>query len=75
MARLNRFLLTTAASLLLMAQQYPVWAAADERTGALERAVEENRGDANLRLRLAEAYSSAGRTEEAIEQYRNSNRG
>lgn len=70
MARLNRFLLTTAASLLLMAQQYPVWAAADERTGALERAVEENRGDANLRLRLAEAYSSAGRTEEAIEQYR-----
>lgn len=69
MTRLNRFITGATASLLLLAPQYPLWAA-DERTTALEQAVEANREDASLRLRLAEAYSAAGRTEEAIEQYR-----
>lgn len=35
----------------------------------LERAVAADAGNADLRLRLAEAYLAAGRTDEAIEQY------
>lgn len=43
---------------------------ADERTTALERAIEADQEDAGLRLRLAEAYSAAGRIDDALEQYR-----
>ncbi|MDX9741344.1 MAG: tetratricopeptide repeat protein [Gammaproteobacteria bacterium] len=63
-------LAASAASFLLMGPLYPAWTSADERTDVLERAVEADREDASLRLRLAEAYSAAGRTDEAIGQYR-----
>ncbi len=70
MAQLHRILLMTAASLLVATPAFSPWAAADDRTIMLEQAIDANREDANLRLRLAEAYSAAGRTDDAIAQYR-----
>lgn len=69
MARSHRYLMMVAAmSALLLAPLAS--ASADERTSALERAVEADHGDTALRLRLAEAYSAAGRVDDALDQYR-----